>query len=371
MKKIILSFSLVIILILISNGCTASSDSNIFSKSDINEYEYGIIYSYHDVNALISIYNYDATLLDSKSYIARAMGICSSSGTPEINFGNSWYIASDSVFDQMLESSVVHIDTKNLSINNISTNIDGCYTYDMYISNDEKYLYTFYATGVEGYIYITRISDEILIKKIALSELLTETNISSTSFFWPMDMIEYNDSIFIIGHLINNGNREFLIIEVNTDITLIKNYQIIENYGYAHSCCIYKDNLYIALWNLVNNEATICITNLSDLNINNHSINITSIHSTLFLKDDKIYFVKNKMLNIDGTSELIIYNLNMEIINSYIINESTYQVLFSKSNIIFGTEDSIIIYDYDMSNKKTIKVQKPTGMKYSTIFYKS
>lgn len=73
---------------------------------------------------------------------------------------------------------------------------------------------------------------------------------------------------------------------------------------------------------------------------------------------------------MDRISQVLIFDLNMELINLFQPDISSYQAVLTDDAILFANENQISVYDYDMNQLKIIKVNNIRGMKYSMIFCK-
>jgi hypothetical protein len=181
------------IILLLFTGC--GSKNTYFDADIIKKYKYGIIFSDRYTDAVIQLYDENGFYIDSKTYPARAMGINSSPGTPFINFGAKYYIASDSLSDPSFALSAILLDSGNLELSSIPTKIEGNYPYCMYISKNQKYLYTFFPESPDRPLYKTNIKSNKLEKNITFDNLLMQ--LGNISEFLPMGILEYHNTIIL------------------------------------------------------------------------------------------------------------------------------------------------------------------------------
>lgn len=159
-------------------------------------------------------------------------------------------------------------------------------------------------------------------------------------------------------------------MQTNKEMTSAIKYKTIRGYGYARSYCLYGDNIYVSLWKFDNMNASICRINLLNFEAVNNDIDMCCIQNSLFIKNKKLYCIKNGNLNMDRISQVLIFDLNMELINLFQPDISSYQAVLTDDAILFANENQISVYDYDMNQLKIIKVNNIRGMKYSMIFCK-
>ena len=99
-------------------------------KTAKNDYMFGVIYSYHDRDAVVQYYSEDGIYLfeDSIPNI-RACGLCSSTGKPYMKINGMYYFVSDAAFDNSNANYILKIDPVQCTYTSIHTGMDNNFTY--------------------------------------------------------------------------------------------------------------------------------------------------------------------------------------------------------------------------------------------------
>ena len=81
------------------------------AKTEKKDYLFGVIYSYHDRDAVVQYYSEDGICLFEDSIPnVRACGLCSSTGKPYMKINGMYYFVSDAAFDSSNPNCILRID---------------------------------------------------------------------------------------------------------------------------------------------------------------------------------------------------------------------------------------------------------------------
>lgn len=345
-----------------------NEEKNLFDNKDANAYKYGVIYSYHNQDAVVQIYSEHGELLNSNLIEGvRACGLCSSTGKPMLIDDNVYYYVSDAAFDSSVSNCIVKIDADDLTYEKISINMETNNTYNFTIDLDNPKVYAYYSGSPEwGCVYSTKM-DTGEYEWYAFKDLQGYSEyLSEDDHFWPLDMVCYENKNYYLGYIVNSYDRQLCIVTVDDgafDVKVALNGVLyansstcIDEYLYF-SACVNDNASYIYRYNLRNNsiDAKIKLDYYSD------DIDVLEIGESVVILN----------CSSSGTKELrkVVY------LTKELKNENIYEIVpliriydFQTDSIVCSDGQSIYIYDYNWNEINSFALSGVSEMKFSGIF---
>lgn len=367
---------LMFVIILILTACIAScghSESDgiqLFTKEDVNNYSYGVVYSYHNVDAVVQLYSSNGTLLNTTTLEnVRACGLCSSSAKPFIKFNEDYYFVSDAVFDPSLKNCIIRIDPQKVKYKHIEIGMPTNYAYNFSIDPDENTISAYYSGQPEwGCIY------EISMKEgnteyFAFSELENFSNvIPENAHFWPLDAIILDDYNYYIGYITDSYNRTLSIARV-----VDRKFELLcslNGYLYADGSLYDGNNIFISVYS-GKDDAQILRYNVESSVVDaSLSLEYRSTDVDIHQQNSDLVIVNCDLEYSEQQRKVIYASDRLQVKNTYNIAQPLRMYDFKSDKIVCTDKSSIYVYDYTWNEIASFKLVQEPDMKFSGIFSK-
>ena len=341
---------------------------HLFANADTSAYKYGVIYSYHNQDAVVQIYSSTGELLNS-DFIdgVRACGLCSSTGKPMLKDDSVYYYVSDAAFDASVSNCILKIKADDLTYEKIDLNMETNYTYEFTIDGEGEKAYAYYSGAPEwGCVYSTQMNTGAH-ERFAFEDLQGYTTfITADSHFWPLDMVCYEDINYYIGYIVDSYNRKLCIVKVE-DFTFSVEC-VLEGNLYARGSNCIDEYLYFSAY--IDRKASyIYRYNLEEKSIDakmtldyySNDIDICKVEKSIVILNCDSSGAEKMRKVVYATKELM--------------EEKIYEIVprvriydFQPDRIICSDGSSIYVYDYAWSEISSFALAGVSEMKFSGIF---
>lgn len=374
MKKTLILLFIVILCVIFCVSCGDSKDTGtpLFSKEDVDDYAYGVIYAYHNVDAIVQLYASDGSLIRKANMEnVRGFGLCSSSTKPYVKYDDCYYYVSDAAFDPNLKNSVVKLNPKSVTYERIELSMENNFTYDFSIDAHDNVISAYYSGSPEfGCVYETAMKNGEN-QYYAFNTLENyEAVISSGSHFWPLDAIHCEDLDYFIGYITNQslGSRTLAIGMVKKD-----SFDILchfNGYLYAKGFLYDNDSLYVTAFDSKDNAKVMKYhipTMTTDASL---SLDYKSSDVKLYQWDEQLLILNCDMDYPEQHRKAIYTTKELRIEETYDIAQPIRICDISSEKIVCSDTENIYVYDHEWNQTTSFAVEKEPQMKFSGIFFK-
>lgn len=334
-------------------------------KTAKNDYMFGVIYSYHDRNAVVQYYSEDGIYLfeDSIPNI-RACGLCSSTGKPYMKINGMYYFVSDAAFDNSNANYILKIDPVQCTYTSIHTGMENNFTYTFTVDDRNGTVYSYYSGAPEwGCVYSSNLDG--MRQDYCLFNALEgyAKYISDTEHFWPLDMVCDEEIQYYIGYIVNSVERTLCISSVtNNEFKVLAT---LNGYLFSNGMIFSDGDIYFSVFR----EGTrTCIYryNVKDCSLDKHiSLPYVSNNVDIVSHKDRLVLLDCSRSDSDAIKQILYIDSDLEILDEFVVSHDLRVYDFRKDSFVCSDGRFVYIYDLNWNEKHAFALPGIQGMKFS------